>query len=193
MRRAAAPVLALCAIALVWTAEAREPSRWEPVPQGQFRPIQTAAAPSPTRPEATVVVDTLRTRHDRPGRPLVPQEAARARSEPVRTARPAAPRLGRSIRGLASWYCRAGVSICHYAYPDRRGADLYAAAGPRLRRAVGAGWRNDVVTVCGQRCARVRLVDWCECHGGESGVEKLIDLYWDAWTATGGGTVTVSW
>jgi hypothetical protein len=94
---------------------------------------------------------------------------------------------GSAIRGLASWYCRAGVSICHYQYPDTRGFDAYAAAGPRLREAIG-NWRGRIVSVNG---VRVKLVDWCQCYKGERH-EKVIDLYYDVFRRVG-GTVTIRW
>lgn len=97
------------------------------------------------------------------------------------------PRTTRSISGNASWYCRAGVSICTNGYPDGGGFDAYAAAGPRLRAALG-DWRGRIVYVDG---IRVRLVDWCQCYAGESN-EKLLDLYYDVFSRTG-SPVTVRW
>jgi hypothetical protein len=111
--------------------------------------------------------------------------------------KPVAPKTSHSIAGRASWYCNyddpsVPHSICHYAYPDGPGFDAYAAAGPGLRAALGSGWRNTVVTVCGRTCVRVRLVDWCKCTGGSVGVVKLIDLYEDVYARTG-SRVTIRW
>lgn len=89
--------------------------------------------------------------------------------------------------GTASWYCKPGVSACHYAYSG----GMYAAAGPKLR--VG-NWRGRVVQVCGNgRCVTVKLIDWCACGGG-----RVIDLYSDAFRrlaplSQGTVRVTVSW
>ena len=94
---------------------------------------------------------------------------------------------GRSVRGIASWYCKDGVSVCHHAYPG----GLYAAAGPALR--VG-NWRGRTVTVCGSgSCVNVKLIDWCACGGG-----RVIDLYSDAFSrlaplSSGTLSVRVSW
>jgi len=96
---------------------------------------------------------------------------------------------GGSVRatGPASWYCKAGVSICHRAYPG----GMYAAAGQKLR--VG-NWRGRVVQVCGNgSCVSVKLIDWCACGGG-----RVIDLYSDAFRrlaplSKGTVKVTVSW
>jgi hypothetical protein len=136
-----------------------------------------------------------------PGTPPVPryvrppQPAARAgvvvkvtRSRPVRYAGG-----GHVLRGLASWYCnddgsRAPVSPCHAGYPDTSGFDAYAAAGPRLRAAIGSGWRGRVISVDG---LRVKLVDWCQCYKGQAN-EKLIDLYRDVYGIVG-GSVTIRW
>ncbi len=78
--------------------------------------------------------------------------------------------------GEASWYCRAGTSACHHAYPDRPGKlDYYAAAGPRVRRMFGGDWRGRTVIVsAGGRSVVVRLVDFCQCD------HRVIDLYADA-------------
>ena len=68
--------------------------------------------------------------------------------------------------GIASWY---GTG------PD----GLYAAAGPALR--VG-DWRGSTVTVCAERCIRVRLTDYCECYAGTDR-ERIVDLSDDAFRA----------
>lgn len=86
-----------------------------------------------------------------------------------------------SISGLASWYCRAGISPCTYGYPDGSGFDAFAAAGPALREAIGPDWRGRVITVDG---IKVKLIDWCQCYQGEPN-EKLLDLYNDVYKRTG--------
>jgi hypothetical protein len=83
------------------------------------------------------------------------------------------------------------------AHPDRAGvADMYAAAGPGLRRAMCGSeasncWRNRRVLVNG---VAVVLADWCGCNTNSSSV-KLIDLYWDAWARVPGveSGVTIRW
>lgn len=92
------------------------------------------------------------------------------------------------ISGAASYYCRAGSSPCTSGYPDGSGFNAYAAAGPRLRAALGAGWRGKVVLVDG---IRVKLIDWCQCYQGEAN-EKLLDLYYDVFARTG-SSVTIRW
>jgi len=49
-----------------------------------------------------------------------------------------------------------------------------AAAGPRLRKWLGKGWRGTKVTVChgAGNCVRVTLSDWCLCSHGN----RVIDL-----------------
>jgi hypothetical protein len=71
---------------------------------------------------------------------------------------PAEPRAATSrVSGTARWY-------------DYRPG--HAAAGPRLRRALGKQWRGSLVHVCTQgRCVKVRLSDWCRCTSG-----SIIDL-----------------
>ncbi len=99
------------------------------------------------------------------------------------------PGAAHSISGLASFYCRAGSSPCSASHPDRSGFDAYAAAGPGLRAAIGPDWRGRIVSVNG---IRVKLIDWCKCTGGSTGVEKLIDLYYDVFARTG-SAVTIRW
>ena len=106
-------------------------------------------------------------------------------TQPVAVARPT---FSHSISGQASWYCDAGSSPCTADHPDTSGFNAYAAAGPRLRAAIGPNWRGKVVYVDG---IRVKLIDWCQCHQGESN-EKLIDLYYDVFARTG-GSVTIRW
>jgi hypothetical protein len=101
------------------------------------------------------------------------------------------------VSGSATFYCnsdrsRTVLSKCHHSYPDRPGvADMYAAAGPAIRAALG-DWRGQYVTVsrAGHGSVTVRLVDWCACGSA------VIDLYADAmWKLGGSGRirVTVSW
>ena len=106
-------------------------------------------------------------------------------TQPVAVARQT---FSHSISGNASWYCDAGVSPCTADHPDTSGFNAYAAAGPRLRAAIGPNWRGRVVSVDG---IRVKLIDWCQCYQGESN-EKLIDLYRDVFLRTG-SQITIRW
>ncbi len=77
--------------------------------------------------------------------------------------------MGASLRGKASWYCKAGRSACHYAYPP---GSMVAAACAALRAAMGADWRGQYVTVTsGGESVVVQLVDKC------ASTDKTIDLY----------------
>lgn len=106
------------------------------------------------------------------------------------------PRPRPSIEGTATWYCRAGISRCHFRYPDTLRHDLYAAAGPDLRAAIGPDWRGKTVRTCSVKdpnvCVAVRLIDWCACGG-----DHVIDLYWDAFAFLADrasvNPATVSW
>jgi hypothetical protein len=94
---------------------------------------------------------------------------------------------GKHASGSATWYCKAGVSVCHGQYAG----GMYAAAGPALR--VG-DWRGRRVQVCsGGSCVVVTLIDWCACGGSH-----IIDLYSDAFQrlaplSSGAVQVTVRW
>ena len=93
-----------------------------------------------------------------------------------------------SISGAASWYCEAGRSPCTVGYPDDGGMDAYAAAGPKLRAALGSNWRGRIIYVDG---IRVKVIDWCQCYKGEAH-EKILDLYYDVFARTG-SRVTIRW
>ena len=98
------------------------------------------------------------------------------------------PKTSHSIYGKASWYCKAGVSICHHSYPP---GSMVAAACYKLRSAFGSHWRGRRVTVTyHSRVVIVRLVDWCGSR------DKLIDLYWEPMRRLGGSgvlSVKVAW
>ena len=120
------------------------PSRWDydgPYTSIASQPSPTVSALATHRPAATV---------------------------PPPTERPAASMSGHSITGVASWYCRPGVSRCTRGHPG----GLYAA----IRRDLLTTWRGRDVKVCtASNCVTVRVID-CLCAGGTG----IIDLYADA-------------
>lgn len=95
---------------------------------------------------------TPRTAQEAPGRPI-----RHLAVHPVTQAPSPSPGPSYSVGGTATWY---------------RYVQGKAAAGPDLRRALGASWRGTVVRVTrGGREVVVRLNDWCACPGG-----RIIDL-----------------
>lgn len=73
---------------------------------------------------------------------------------------------GASLTGQATWW-------------DSWGHGLYAAAGPRLRSAMGPGYLHRYVTACSRGvCVRMRLITSCAC----SPDTRLIDLSLDAFS-----------
>lgn len=182
--RAAAPLLVAAFLAVATAAVGGEPPRPVPIPESAFGPITllpAASAPAgiPLRtPDLNAIRD--------PWVPTAPPERAQP-ALPVTN--PVVVRAtSHRISGAASWYCRAGSSQCTSGYPDGAGFNAYAAAGPRLRAALGPNWRGMVVLVDG---TWVKLIDWCECYQGESN-EKLLDLYYDVYARTG-TSVTIRW
>lgn len=199
-RRALIPILIAGALGFGATAASGVgPSVPVEIPDAAFQAVTVDALPGAatgapfTAGNAPPIVDPWLEAPAPPSRarPSLPP------AEPIAIARPAAtPKAGgtsssgggHSISGRASWYCDAGVSPCTSGYPDTTGFDAYGAAGPRLRAAIGSGWRGKIVTVDG---IRVKLVDWCQCYAGEDN-EKLIDLYRDVFLRTG-SAVTIRW
>ena len=213
LRAVAALVVAgTLAIAVTAAAQGLEPSPVRPVSDAAFGPVvvdrgsdqaSIGLAPVPTLPVLAPELQPIADSQPPTTPPDRPQPSLPAPKATVVTIAPVAPRpqlstSGRhAISGRASWYCNfddpsVPHSICHYAYPDGPGFDAYGAAGPGLRAALGSGWRNTVVSVCGRTCVDVKLVDWCKCTGGSVGVEKLVDLYEDVYERTG-GNVTIRW
>lgn len=211
-RRALLPLLFAGALSLAATAAAGiQPSLPGSIPDSAFVPLTIDAFPSspelgseampfhgtrlaggPVRaPDRVPIADPwlLAAPSGDRARPSLPGP------RPIAVTRPqsgsslgAASATGHSISGAASWYCDAGVSPCTTDHPDTSGFDAYAAAGPRLRAAIGSNWRGMVVTVDD---VRVKLIDWCQCYDGESN-EKLLDLYHDVYLRTG-SSVTIRW
>jgi len=110
-----------------------------------------------------------------PPTPSAAVEPTGARSEPSLPAR-----SGHSIEGVATWHATG-----------RDG--LFAAAGPRLRSALGPGWRGDSVKVCAAICLWVVLNDYCRCSEA-----RVIDLSDEAFSKLaplrrGVIAVTVRW
>ena len=183
-----------------------EPARPQVIPDSAFQPVvipslHPAALPAPVpSPDERPVFDSV-IEADPPVPRAQPQlPVASAIVVPVATPRPTskptpAPTSGsttstttHSISGLASWYCRAGISACTVNHPDTTGFNAYAAAGPRLRRALGSDWRGSIVYVDG---VRVKIIDWCQCYEGQPN-EKLLDLYYDVFARVG-STVRIRW
>jgi rare lipoprotein A (peptidoglycan hydrolase) len=177
---------------------ARPPATPSSLDPGVFRPVAVAdsvagtPAPLPSieygAPASPVQIGDFQERsrsfepRANPDQPVRAEALLKATPKPKPPANPS-----HSVRGTASWYCKAGVSACHNDYPG----GLYAAAGPALR--VGS-WRGRTVTVCGSgNCVNVKLIDWCACGSG-----RVIDLYSDAFSrlaplSSGTVSVRVSW
>ena len=198
--RAVALLVVAGTLAIAATAASGvQPAQNNPIPDSAFRPVSVPQLPGQSGVLARV-------------RSVVPGAASGSIAEsdelrePPSVVTPPAPRAQPSIaapkpvvvtvapptthvlRGYASYYCYAGSSPCTSGYADGGGFDAYAAAGPKLRAAIGSGWRGRIVYVDG---VRVKLIDWCQCYQGQSN-EKLLDLYHDVFARTG-SPVTIRW
>lgn len=158
------------------TARAEEAFVWTPLASAQFKPVSEPALTKVVIDRAYEPSPPARKGSSNVARPsLMTKPMARPPVLHTHTAH--------RLSGIATWYCnfdtsRGVWSRCMAIHPDRsRVADLYAAAGPALRAALGPSWRGRRVTVhSGVRSVTVVLSDWCACGGGHT-----IDLYRDAW------------
>lgn len=198
-------LVAITTLTVATSTTARPPSPSATLETAEFRPVEIAGAvaasaePLPSidfgAPAKPVKIGDFQEQERSFAPRADPNQPVRVESflKPTPKPKPVAASGGgggggsHSVRGTASWYCKAGVSPCHNAYPG----GLYAAAGPVLR--VG-DWRGRTVTVCGSgSCVNVKLIDWCACGSG-----RVIDLYSDAFSrlaplSSGTLSVQVSW
>lgn len=173
---------------------ADEPRPIKPLSEAQFRRIE----PPVESTEIPIIIDVNGKLSK--GKPQVTQLEAKPKSiEKATKKNTITLTASGGIKGLASYYCGRGSPCPRGFGPDFNGA----AAGPVLRIAMGGAaaatakqpWRGKKVTVCGSAgCARVTLVDWCQCYYRRPN-EKLIDLFANVFYRIGAsrGKVTVSW
>lgn len=79
---------------------------------------------------------------------------------------------GDEITGKATWYC------CTRGYRGQAVVALPGALGGHFDPAPASRY----VTVCGDRCVRLPVVDYCACSWGTT-AQKVIDLSPEAWAA----------
>lgn len=156
-------IMSIPLILLPSLAEGEVPYFYSPVPQVDFSPVPVIRYESDPQVAPT---------------PTLRQPAPK----PVPKPKPRLPVVVRStgkflVRGTATWYCLANVSVCRIGYPDTAGLQMYAAASHQLQKALGPHWQGMYVIVTSRTGAhiRVRLIDSCACGG-----DHRIDLYHDA-------------
>jgi hypothetical protein len=102
--------------------------------------------------------------------PSLTLEATIYRIGPAIVAPP--PITGDEITGRATWYC------CTRGYRGEAVVALPGALGGRYDPAPASRY----VTVCGDRCVRLPVVDYCSCAWGTT-AQKVVDLSPEAWAA----------
>ena len=179
------PILVLLLFMITPTINGQEPTKIIPVDDSLFIPVETYAAP----PSIPVIIESF-SAPKVAAKPIIkiktPAPKVIVKPKVIAYTRPSTKH---SVRGRASWYCKAGVSVCHHSYPP---GSMVAAACGKLRASIGTHWRGKVVTVTNAsgKTISVKLVDWC------GSTDKLIDLYWEPMRRLGGTgvlPVTVRW
>jgi hypothetical protein len=150
MRRVAAQCAALVAVAIVAVATLMPTPPSADAAVGQ----RWSTVPSPTQP---IHYPAKRDRADRHA--VEQRRPAKDRGEAARLA----------VRGTASTYLGTSGYL---------GVPSVALPGP-----LGGQYTGSVqgyVTVCADRCARLPVVDWCQCYWG-SADQRVADLSHAAW------------
>jgi hypothetical protein len=153
---AAAAAGALLALLLTSTASSRQPSAPRSAVVTPLAPVGTPAADRGADSTPGRTASPLHSPTTSKRTASVEDKTATAKPSPAKPQRTTRPAHG--LSGVSTWY----------AYREGQ-----AAAGPRLRAALGSHWRGMVIEVCGkQSCTRARLTDFMGTHDRA----KVIDL-----------------
>jgi hypothetical protein len=113
--------------------------------------------------------------------PPLPKATAAEAGAVVALPRPALVERGAVLWGTPQPAAAAPIAGIASNYAGTAG--WMGEATVALPGALGGRYTGEVnghVTVCADRCARLRVVDWCECYWGTED-ERIVDLSQPAW------------